>query len=67
MSATKIEVYRGSDGHAPTPELADGSHLHIELPAMSGHATEVNLDCLEVLNRVLLNTLPLAADSAAPA
>ncbi|MBV7547302.1 hypothetical protein KW849_13485 [Pseudomonas sp. PDM26] len=67
MSATKIEVYGGSDGHAPTPEQADGSHFHIELPAMSRHATEVYLDCLEVLNRVFLNALPLAADSAAPA
>ncbi|POF44286.1 hypothetical protein B0D71_05730 [Pseudomonas laurylsulfativorans] len=64
MSATKIEVYRGSDGHALTPEQADGSHLHIELPAMSGYATEVYLDCLEVLNRVFLGALPQAADDS---
>lgn len=64
MSATKIEVYRGSDGHALTPEQADGSHLHIELPVMSGYATEVYLDCLEVLNRVFLGALPQAADDS---
>lgn len=68
MSAKKIEVYRGSDGHAPTSEKADGIHLHIELPAISGHATDVYLDCLEVLNRVFLGALPqAAADSAEPA
>ncbi|MCY1436452.1 hypothetical protein PS726_01869 [Pseudomonas fluorescens] len=66
MSAKKIEIYRGSDGHAPTPEMADGSHLHIELPAMSGHATDVYLDCLEALNCVFLGALPQATDSEEP-
>jgi len=61
MSIRKIEVYRGSDGLAPAPEQADGSHLHIELPAISGHATNVYLDCLEVFNRVFLGALPQAA------
>lgn len=68
MSTKKIEVYRGSDGHVPASEQADEIHLHIELPAMRGHATDVYLDCLEVLNRVFLSALPQAvADSKEPA
>jgi hypothetical protein len=63
MATKKIEVYRGSDGRVPTSEQADGIHLRIELPTMSGHATDVYLDCLEVLNRVFLGALPQAADS----
>ncbi|MFJ2693978.1 hypothetical protein [Pseudomonas sp. NPDC087336] len=61
MAAKKIEVYRSSDGRAPTSEQADGIHLCIELPTMSGHATDVYLDCLEVLNRVFLAALASAA------
>lgn len=64
MSATKIEVYRGSDGHVPASAQADGIHLHIELPAMSKHAADVYLDCLEVLNQVFLGALPQAAAAA---
>ncbi|MFY0729650.1 hypothetical protein [Pseudomonas sp. NFX15] len=63
MSAKNIKIYRGSDRHAPRSEQADGIHLRIELPKMSGHATDVYLDCLEVLNRVFLGALPQAADS----
>ena len=67
MSAKKIEVRRGSDGYTPMSEQADGIQLHIELPAMSGHTADVYLDCLEVLNRVFLGTLPQAADAEEPA
>ncbi|MGH8389325.1 MAG: hypothetical protein ACRESJ_28235 [Pseudomonas sp.] len=69
MSAKKkIEVRRGTDGPASASEQADGIQLHIELPAMCGHATDVYLDCLEVLNCVFLGALPqAAADSAEPA
>jgi hypothetical protein len=66
MATKKIEVYRGSDGRVPTSEQADGIHLRIELPTMSGHATDVYLDCLEVLNRVFLGALPQAADRRSP-
>ncbi|WP_077431779.1 hypothetical protein [Pseudomonas sp. C9] len=67
MATKKIEVYRGSNGGAPTSEQADGIHLRIELPTMSGHAIDVYLNCLEVLNRVFLGALPQAANSEAPA
>ncbi|WP_223457438.1 MULTISPECIES: hypothetical protein [unclassified Pseudomonas] len=68
MATKKIEVYRGSEGHTPTSKKADSIHLHIELPAMSGSATNVYLDCLEILNRVFLGALPMAAaDSEEPA
>jgi hypothetical protein len=61
MSAKKIEVRRGSDGYTPASEQPDSIHLHLELPAMSGHTADVYLDCLEVLNRVFLGALPQAA------
>jgi hypothetical protein len=67
MSAKKIEVYSGSDGHVPMYEEAAGIHLRIELPTMSRHAINVYLDCLDVLNRVFLGALPHAADSEEPA
>ncbi|KAB0496565.1 hypothetical protein [Pseudomonas vancouverensis] len=67
MSAKKIEVRRGSDGYTPTSEQADGIQLHIELPAISGHAADVYLDCLEVLNCVFLGAQPQAADTEEPA
>lgn len=41
MATKKIEVYRGSDRRVPTSEQADGIQLRIELPTMSGHATDV--------------------------
>ncbi|MNP25779.1 hypothetical protein D3C76_1186010 [compost metagenome] len=67
MSAMKIEVYSGSDGHVQTYEEAAGIHLRIELPTMSRHAINVYLDCLDVLNHVFLGALPQAADSEEPA
>ncbi|RKS27962.1 hypothetical protein BJ917_0823 [Pseudomonas sp. WPR_5_2] len=63
MSAKKIEVRHGSHGYTPASEKADGIQLHIELPAMSGHAADVYLDCLEVLNCVFLGALPQTADT----
>lgn len=64
MSAKKIKVYRGSGGHASASDKADGILLHIELPAMSGSAADVYLDCLDVLNDVFLSALPQASDGS---
>lgn len=63
MSVEKIKVYRDADQNPHESECPDG-FLRIELPPMCAHATDVYLDCLEVLNSVFLGALPSAAESS---